>query len=108
MKYSSHWNCANCPLVMFQEEEGKKEKKSSKLLLDIIDILVGGGREKRFVFFSKCSKEFDNSIIFLCACVCISSFFFLICNKDRLNSFSLVVITVRSIDFIFDQLIEYK
>lgn len=60
---------------MFQEEEGKKEKKSSKLLLDIIDILVGGGREKRFVFFSKCSKEFDNIIIFLCACVYFVIFF---------------------------------
>lgn len=76
MKYSSHYS-ELCELSSryVSRRRRKKGKKSSKLLLDIIDILVGGGREKRFVFFSKCSKEFDNSIIFLCACVYFVIFF---------------------------------
>lgn len=79
MKYSSHYS-ELCELSSryVSRRRRKKGKKSSKLLLDIIDILVEGGREKRFVFFSKCSKEFDNIIIFLCACVYFVIFFWFV------------------------------
>lgn len=59
---------------MFQEEEGKKEKKSSKLLLDIIDILVEGGRDV-LSFFPSVPKS-SITVLYFCARVCISSFFF--------------------------------